>query len=427
MTMLAALPALLLAIGAGPAFHRLAAASPARQEARATAGLRVRGNRLVNASGKTIVLHGVNRSGAEYSCIHNTGIFDSPTNAASVRAMVAWHINAVRLPLNEDCWLKMNTAGISRAYVGASYRRAIVRYVDLLNRYGLIVLLDLHWSAPGTLQAIGQQPMPDADHAPAFWRSVAATFRANPNVIFDLYNEPYPDSNQDTTAAWACWKSGGMGTDSGSGGACPGVTYRGAGGNDTHQAYQAAGMQSLVDAVRSTGARQVLLLGGVQYANSLSGWLANEPHDPLGNLAAGWHAYSFNACASAAGCWNRVVAPVAQRVPLIAGEMGEDDCRHAFIDRLMRWLDEHRAGYLAWTWNDWYGARCTPNLGPGGDISLISDYQGTPFPGMGVGYKAHLAALAKSGAPMTPAARRVESQPARSSPPVRRGGRRVAP
>jgi hypothetical protein len=367
--------------------------SLARGRSPAAAGLHVQGNHLVNASGQTVVLHGVNRSGAEFACIQNNGIFDGPASAASVRAMVAWHINAVRLPLNEDCWLGVNIADIDPALAGAHYRHAIVRYVDLLNRYGLIVLLDLHWNGPGKLQALGQQPMPDAGHSPAFWRSVATTFRSNPSVIFDLYNEPYPDGSQDTTAAWTCWKLGGMGHVAGSRESCPGVTYYDSQGKDTGKTYRAAGMQTLVNAVRGTRARQVILAGGVQYANSLSHWLAFAPHDPVGNLAAGWHAYSFNACGPK--CWNQSVAPVARQVPLIAGEIGEDDCSHAFIDLLMRWLDARRQSYLAWTWNDWYGSHCTPNLGPGGNISVISDYKGTPFPGMGVGYKAHVAKMAR--------------------------------
>jgi hypothetical protein len=28
----------------------------------------------------------------------------------------------------------------------------------------------------------------------------------------------------------------------------------------------------------------------------LSGWLAHEPHDPAGELVAGWHIYNFSAC-----------------------------------------------------------------------------------------------------------------------------------
>jgi len=48
--------------------------------------------------------------------------------------------------------------------------------------------------------------MPNTDHSPTFWTEVANTFKGNSAVLFDLFNEPYPDSGEDTTAAWTCWK-----------------------------------------------------------------------------------------------------------------------------------------------------------------------------------------------------------------------------
>ena len=72
-----------------------------------------------------------------------------------------------------------------------------------------------------------QQPMPDRDHAPAFWDHVARAYAGNGSVVFELFNEPYPDSNANSEAAWTCWRDGGS---------CPGVSYT------------AAGMQELVPA-----------------------------------------------------------------------------------------------------------------------------------------------------------------------------------
>ena len=43
--------------------------------------------------------------------------------------------------------------------------------------------------------------MADAAHAPDFWRSVAARFRDDSGVVFDLYNEPHDIS-------WGCWRDG---------------------------------------------------------------------------------------------------------------------------------------------------------------------------------------------------------------------------
>ena len=138
--------------------------------------------------------------------------------SASIQAMKTWKINAVRIPLNEDCWLAIN--GVSSAYSGANYQNMVKSYVSLLNQAGLYAILDLHWTAPGSQQATQQVPMPDQDHSPTFWSQVANTFKGNNAVLLELFNEPWPDNQQNSTAAWTCWRDGGS---------CSGVGYQAAG------------------------------------------------------------------------------------------------------------------------------------------------------------------------------------------------------
>jgi hypothetical protein len=315
--------------------------------------LSVLGSQLRDQNGNTVVLHGVNRSGTEYACIQGWGVFDGPSDANSVAAIASWHTNAVRIPLNEDCWLNIN--GVNPAVGGANYQNAIVNYVNLLHQYGLFAILDLHWNAPGTQPATSAQPMADADHSPAFWQSVATTFRGDPAVVFDLYNEPYGID-------WNCWLNGCL----------------------TSAGWQTAGMQSLVNAVRSTGATQPLMLGGLSWANDLTSWLLNKPADPVNALVASLHLYNTNACNTLA-CWLGVVLPVARVVPVVTGELAENDCAHTFIDTYMQWADLNGVGYLGWTWNNWAGACST---GP----TLIAAFDGTPTP-FGIGLRDHLVAI----------------------------------
>src|SRR5262249_34336821 len=54
--------------------------------------LHVSGHRLVNAQGTPVVLHGVDRSGAEYMCVQGNGIFDGPFHKASISAMKQWDV-----------------------------------------------------------------------------------------------------------------------------------------------------------------------------------------------------------------------------------------------------------------------------------------------------------------------------------------------
>src|ERR1700730_7465081 len=145
------------------------------------ARLRVSGRDLVNGSGNRVTLRGVDRFGTEYACVKRFGIFDGPSDARSVRAIRSWHVNFVRVPLNEDCWLGIN--GIKAKYGGQNYRRAIVAYVKLLHSFRIHVELSLIWGAPGHFQANGQPRAPDEDHSPAMWRSMAKTFKSDHDVI----------------------------------------------------------------------------------------------------------------------------------------------------------------------------------------------------------------------------------------------------
>jgi hypothetical protein len=273
----------------------------------------------------------------------------------------------VRVPVNEQCWLGIN--GIDPKYAGAPYRQAITDYVKTLRAAGLYVILDLHWAAPGASVPRDQLPMADADHAPAFWTSAATTFASDAGVVFDLFNEPFLDTtNANTSDAWACLRDG-----------CN-VHAKTVNGH-AYPAYQSAGMQSLVDAVRNAGAHNVIMVAGLAWTNDLTGWVAHMPKDPLHQLAASFHLYNFNSCKSQT-CWDSY-AGVLAAAPLVTGEIGEDYCVHGFVDGYMSWADAHGVSYLGWTWNTW---DC--KQGP----ALITAYDGTPT-SFGQGIRDHLRSL----------------------------------
>jgi endoglucanase len=334
------------------------------------AQLHVSGNKLLNASGQQVILRGVNRSGAEYSCVNGTGIFDGEMDQAAINAIKSWGSNVVRMPLNEACW--NGESYVNSQFAGANYQNAIKSEVSLMNASGLDVILDLHWT-DGTataancssIQAVCQKPMPDAAQAIPFWSSVATAFKGNDAVIFDLFNEPFASrsDNNNTAEGWQCWETGSP---------CTGINY------------QVAGMQQMVTAVRNAGANNVIMLGGEEFSNDLTDWLQFEPTDPDHNLVASWHSYNFNTCSNQS-CWTSQVAPVIAQVPVIAGEIGENDCSGNYINPLTTWLDSQNTSYLAWAWN----ADFQCSSGPG----LITDYvPGTPT-AFGAAYKAHLASL----------------------------------
>ncbi|HLK91917.1 MAG TPA: cellulase family glycosylhydrolase [Polyangia bacterium] len=335
----------------------------------AGSSVHVVGNQIYD--GTTVIrLMGVNRPGGEYSCVSGTSPWDpadgSGNNQATITAMLAWKVNAVRIPLNEDCWLNLNGVKLG----GATYQADIQTWVDLLLQNDIYPILDLHWTENNGAKATGQQPMPDAANAPTFWGQVAAAYKNSPKVIFDLFNEPYPDNNMEATAAWTCWRDGGT---------CTGI------------GYPVAGMQSMLTAVRNAGATNLILLAGIEYANDLSQWMTYKPTDPAGNFAVSWHVYP-NSNYTSNHTLMMDAGSVAGVAPIVATEIGgvltgcsatsgTDD--GSFITNVMSYLDglSPPQSYVAWSWS----TDDTP--------VIISNYNGTPVCS-GTTYKAHLLATA---------------------------------
>ena len=66
-------------------------------------------------------------------------------------------------------------------------------------------------------------------------------------------NEPFLGNSRANDNDWSCWATGTK---------CSGINY------------QPAGQAELVKAVRSTGATNVILMGGMAWSNDLSHWYA---------------------------------------------------------------------------------------------------------------------------------------------------------
>ena len=314
-------------------------------------GIHVSLNRTVDNNGNVIRLHGVNYSGTEYACVQGWGIFDGPSDQTMVTAMKSWHINIVRIPLNEDCWLNIN--GINQAYAGANYQNAIINFVNLLHQNGMYAELSLIWGAPGAYQATYQPGAPDADHSPAFWSSLAATFKNDQNVILAPWGE--------TITGWTCFMQTGCSDQ---------ATY-----GPSNAGYQTAPMSQAVTVMRGAGFHGPVVIPCIDWANSCanyngSSWLQSRPADPDNQLMAEAHVYGNQLCSSVS-CFNTDYAPLAQQVPLIFGETGESYdsslCTSTNISTFMNWADAHAVGYLAWTWDTW-----------GGCGVLINNFNGTP-------------------------------------------------
>jgi endoglucanase len=338
------------------------------------------GNQLVDArSSQAFVPRGVNWPSFEYACSDGYGYSNSTgartvgPDAAGAAAIARWHVNTVRLPLNQDCWL--GDDGLPKFGKASGYRRAVRKWVATLHRAGLVVVLDLHWSGPAGVVANGQRAMAD-DRSDNFWGSVARTFRRDRSVIFDVFNEPYSrygDTGLAFDLTWDCWLKGGCNA--------PRAHIR---RPLTGSTFATIGMQALVDAIRATGARQPIMVSGRDFANDLSGWAANRPTDD--QLVASFHNYNNQPCSSPA-CWDATIAPLVTQVPVVSGEFGANDCSASFVESFMDWADLRGVGYLMWAWWVLPHSRCSTH-------AVLANVKGDARPPNGTALKAHLAALA---------------------------------
>ena len=302
-------------------------------------GLSVRGADLYDGD-QRVFLRGINYSGAEYACAQGWGIFDGPSDDAVVSTMKSWGIKVVHLGLNETCALGIN--GVQAQYGGANYMNAIKAFVNRLHAQGIYAEVSLMWAAPGTQVASGHPAILNADHSADALKLIANTFKDDPNTMIGLQSEPH-------NISWQCWRDGGSACSVG---------------------YTALGMQGALNAVRSTGATNVVTASGIDYANNLSQWLTYRPADPAGRLIAEQHVYGGNSCASAT-CLDSQTGLVAQQVPVVFGETGEhyaNSCAAVNTPVFLNWNEAHADGWMAWVWNTW-----------GDCSSLISSFNGTTY------------------------------------------------
>ena len=214
------------------------------------APLRTYRNQVLDRDGRGVTFHGIHLDGLEVDSARTV----SPTQVAVARS---WGANFVRVPLAEDFALP-NDCG----YDTGAYLSKVDALVDAATARHMFTLLDLHSNAVVPCAAPHQQAMPD-QRALDFWQLVADRYKSNPLVGFDLFNEPHGVSD-------ALWRDGGTVVSSG-------VTYA------------TPGMQRLYDAVRATGASNLVFASGPNWASTFP---ASAPLRHTSNLVYAAHAYT---------------------------------------------------------------------------------------------------------------------------------------
>ena len=334
--------------------------------------LKAVGNGILDSRDHPVRLCGVNVASLEWTSDGEGRILQ--TVNVAIRD---WHVNIIRLPLSQDRWFGKapeQTDG------GRAYRDLVRQVVNECATQRCYIILDLHWSDVNEWGAnIGQHSMPDTNSV-VFWKNFAPVYANNPAVLFDLYNEPHDVS-------WDVWLNGGMILDK--------PNRR----NLTAKNYQCVGMQALLDTVRSTGARNVVICGGLDWAYDFSGILAGRRlSDPKGNGVI-YASHCYDNKGDRVDAWIAKMEQASAQLPVIVSEFGgnsgpskrvpEDN----WLLHVLQAIQEHQWSYTAWDLHR--------SAGP----TLISDWNYTPSPRFGVFVKQALAGTLPAYTPPKPAAK----------------------
>ena len=283
--------------------------------------LHTKGKKVLDAGGKRVWLYGVNIASLEW-CSGGENIEESVN-----RAINDWKVNLIRLPLAQDQWFGKMT---NQTDGGAAYRALVDKLVDACAAGRVYINLDLHWSDCGKWVneggTLGQHSMPDKNSI-TFWQDMATRYKNQPNVMFDLYNEPHDVS-------FAIWRDGGTVTDK--------SEHRKAG--HAKVIYEAVGLQKLYDTVRATGATNVVAVGGLDWAYDLSGVLRGYGIKGS-NLIYETHPYQNKKD------WDKNFGDTSWKYPVYMGEWGfgaRNTNGLGYAQGLMQYARKHKLHWTAW-------------------------------------------------------------------------------
>jgi TolB protein len=311
--------------------------------------LHVSGNRVLDSLNNRVHLRGVNVPSLEWTSDGEGHVLETTRVAID-----DWHSRVIRLPLAQDRWFGKTA---DRNATAKSYQAIVKQIVDFCAARGCYVVLDLHWSDAGEWgKQVAQHVMPDQNSI-VFWKDLSAAYKNHPAVLFDLYNEPHDVS-------WDVWQHGGK------------VSERGRRGMPPHS-YDAVGMQTLLDTVRATGAKNVVMVGGLDWSYDLAGILAGRQlADPTGNgIIYANHVYPFKG--DTVQQWVKKMEAATQKLAVNVSEFGSAPAGargvsgEQWVRQVLQALHDHDWDYIAWDLH--------PRSGP----TMISDWNYTPTPTFG--------------------------------------------
>ncbi|MHB8593672.1 MAG: glycoside hydrolase family 5 protein, partial [Acidimicrobiales bacterium] len=293
--------------------------------------LHTSGMQIIDGTGHPVTLRGISYIGLAI------GSDPSDLTEGTFAGLHQWGATMVRFALNEDLWDQQSCA------YDPNYKAAVQEAVNWTTSLGMVALLTLIAGIPQDINATatcptqGQQNMADSPGSDDFWSSVAATFKSNPLVAFDLFNEPHDISPQ-------VWHDGG-----------------------SQSGFQGQGMQGLYDDVRRAGASNLAFVEGYNWANT---------PPPPGELINGYNvvydvhyytcpgtpppqcSYQGNPYDPSYGLDPWVTFQSQEHLPVFVGEFGwPSSADGTYVNNVIAFAESQGWGWAAYNFDSWTGDR----------------------------------------------------------------------
>ena len=328
--------------------------------------LKVRGKGIVCAeTGQAVLLCGVNRSGLEYSeplpaeasaadgavaFLEAAAIWEE-----DIRQIASWGANIIRLPINQHWALHGR-----RGHHAESYVTALDSVIEWAAGWGMYTLLDLQWlSADIVYGPIGSSnkvaPLPNLGSI-ALWTALAARYRDEPAVLFDIFTEPHTPISGDPNPLQGILEDG--------------STFPIESGCVTMREWQPWARQ-LVHAIRREHPRSLIFVSGIDWGYDLRGMpltVSQSSTELFDNIVYSTHVYPQKGSPSPPikrGWWIRrkpdwqaSFGGLSEQVPVFAAEWGvspgkeDDESELLWANHLMEQFDRLNMGWTAWSWHD---------------------------------------------------------------------------
>ncbi|MEV4532346.1 cellulase family glycosylhydrolase [Asanoa sp. NPDC049518] len=186
---------------------------PALAAGTGTGYLRTSGNKIVDSTGATVRLTGINWFGMETDNKTFHGLWSSNPWRGQVDTMANLGYNTLRIPYSNDALKAGATATgindfVNPDLVGNSPLQILDKVIAYAGTKGMRVILDRHRPTSAQQTALWYTAAVPESTWISDWRMLAQRYANNPTVIgADLHNEPHAEGTN-PAATGACWGCG---------------------------------------------------------------------------------------------------------------------------------------------------------------------------------------------------------------------------